>query len=593
MRCKVVHCLTVLAALWMLSGAAWAQTWNIGVLAMRGEVTTRNHWQPLETLLNQQIAGERFHIQPLDLHQMQDAVNRGTVQFVVTNPAQFVQLNNRAALRWLASLRSTRGGKATSNVIGSAILVRRDGEIASAHDLIGKTVGAIDAQAFGGYLLGYKALIDAGLRPERDLRLRFTGFPADALVYLLREKAVQAVIVPVCLLEKMDEEGLIHKADFKVVLNHPTSIPCLRSTPLYPDWSFAALPAVSDELADRVTRVLFNAPQDAPFRWGAPASTREVETLLRDVRQHPQQRQLWLDIKSWFIQHQLVMGAAAVVLLLLTLNYIWVMLLVRRRGRLLERNNVLLRKQEQALETARQMSVLGEMTSGFAHELNQPLSAIRHYAQGCLIRLRGQDQQHPLLPALEQIDAQAQRGADTLRNLRLWASQAQGNPVMTDDWQAINIRDAVHHVWQLLRMTQQFPDVTLQTTVSANLTLTLPSVLLEQVLANLVLNAAQAGASTVWFTAQHEDDGISIQVQDNAGGIDETQLYQAFQPFMTTRKEGMGLGLVICQRLVRYAGGEISINNQQAPDGRAGVAVRLHFKPTQKGGDCGDHSSAG
>lgn len=593
MRCKVVHCLTVLAALWMLSGAAWAQTWNIGVLAMRGEVTTRNHWQPLETLLNQQIAGERFHIQPLDLHQMQDAVNRGTVQFVVTNPAQFVQLNNRAALRWLASLRSTRGGKATSNVIGSAILVRRDGEIASAHDLIGKTVGAIDAQAFGGYLLGYKALIDAGLRPERDLRLRFTGFPADALVYLLREKAVQAVIVPVCLLEKMDEEGLIHKADFKVVLNHPTSIPCLSSTPLYPDWSFAALPAVSDELADRVTRVLFNAPQDAPFRWGAPASTREVETLLRDVRQHPQQRQLWLDIKSWFIQHQLVMGAAAVVLLLLTLNYIWVMLLVRRRGRLLERNNVLLRKQEQALETARQMSVLGEMTSGFAHELNQPLSAIRHYAQGCLIRLRGQDQQHPLLPALEQIDAQAQRGADTLRNLRLWASQAQGNPVMTDDWQAINIRDVVHHVWQLLRMTQQFPDVTLQTTVSANLTLTLPSVLLEQVLANLVLNAAQAGASTVWFTAQHEDDGISIQVQDNAGGIDETQLYQAFQPFMTTRKEGMGLGLVICQRLVRYADGEISINNQQAPDGRAGVAVRLHFKPTQKGGDCGDHSSAG
>lgn len=593
MGCKVVRCLTVLASLWMMSTTAWSQTWNIGVLAMRGEVSTRSHWQPLETLLNQQISGEQFHIQPLDLHQMQDAVNRGTVQFVVTNPAQFVQLNNRAALRWLASLRSTRGGKATSNVIGSTILVRRDSGITSAHDLIGKTVGAIDAQAFGGYLLGYKALSDAGLRPERDLRLRFTGFPADALVYLLREKAVQAVIVPACLLEKMDEEGLIHKADFMAVLNHPTSIPCLTSTPLYPDWSFAALPSVSDELADRVTRVLFNAPQNAPFRWGAPASTREVETLLRDVRQHPQQRQLWLDIKSWFIQHQLAMGAAAVVLLLLMLNYIWVMLLVRRRGRLLERNSVLLRKQEQALETARQMSVLGEMTSGFAHELNQPLSAIRHYAQGCLIRLRGQDQQHPLLPALEQIDAQAQRGADTLRNLRLWVSQAQGNPVMMDDWQAINVRDAVHHVWQLLRMTQQFPDVTLQTTISSSLTLTLPTVLLEQVLANLVLNAAQAGASTVWFTAQCDDTGVNIVVQDNAGGIDEAQIYQAFQPFMTTRKEGMGLGLVICQRLVRYAGGEISINNQLAPDGRAGVAVRLHFKLTSKGDRCGDHSSAG
>ncbi|WP_227780585.1 phosphate/phosphite/phosphonate ABC transporter substrate-binding protein, partial [Hafnia paralvei] len=162
----------------MLSGAVRAQTWNIGVLAMRGEVSTRNHWQPLETLLNQQIPGEQFHIQPLDLRQMQEAVNRGTVHFVVTNPAQFVQLNSRSALRWLASLRSTRGGKATSNVIGSAILVRRDSGLTSAHDLIGKTVGAIDAQAFGGYLLGYKALSDAGLRPERDLRLTFTGFPA-------------------------------------------------------------------------------------------------------------------------------------------------------------------------------------------------------------------------------------------------------------------------------------------------------------------------------------------------------------------------------------------------------------------------------
>lgn len=65
----------------------------------------------------------------------------------------------------LASLRSTRDGKAVSNVIGSVILTRRDSGITTAHDLIGKTVGAIDAQAFGGYLLGYKALSDAGLRP--------------------------------------------------------------------------------------------------------------------------------------------------------------------------------------------------------------------------------------------------------------------------------------------------------------------------------------------------------------------------------------------------------------------------------------------
>ncbi|RFM89715.1 putative histidine kinase, partial [Salmonella enterica subsp. enterica serovar Heidelberg str. CFSAN002071] len=52
-----------------------------------------------------------------------------------------------------------------------------------------------------------------------------------------------------------------------------------------------------------------------------------MEALLRDVRQHPQQRRLWLDVKSWLIQHQLMVGGVILAFLLLTLNYIWVMLM--------------------------------------------------------------------------------------------------------------------------------------------------------------------------------------------------------------------------------------------------------------------------
>ncbi|MBA7933816.1 sensor histidine kinase [Klebsiella sp. RHBSTW-00215] len=590
MRAKKRRRLALLASALLLNAQAWADSWNIGVLAMRGEVFTRSHWQPLEAALNQQLPDQQFHIQPLDLQQMQEAVNNGSVQFVVTNPAQFVQLNSYSPLRWLASLRSSLG---TGNVIGSVILTRRNSGISSATDLIGKTVGAIDPQAFGGYLLGMKALSDAGLRPERDLHLRFTGFPADALIYLLREQVVHAAIVPTCLLEKMADEGLVNKADFVAVIRRAAVIPCLTSTPLYPDWSFAALPEVSDALADRVTRALFNAPEDAAFHWGAAASTSQVEALLREVRQHPQQRRLWLDVKSWLIQHQFIMGGTALALLLLTLNYIWVMLLVRRRGRQLERNAVQLREQEQALETARQMSVLGEMTSGFAHELNQPLSAIRHYAQGCTIRLQKQDRQHPLLPALEHIDHQAQRGADTLRNLRHWVSQAQGKPMLADEWEQISVRQAIDHVWQWLRVPQQFPQLLLNSDVDRSVTLVLPPVLLEQVLANLILNAAQAGAKMLWISAVRKPGVVSITLQDNGGGIDDAQLSQVFQPFKTRRKEGMGLGLVICQRLVRFARGEINIINRAAPDGHNGVAVMLNFSQQEDKSSHGDNSSAG
>ncbi len=71
------------------------------------------------------------------------------------------------------------------------------------------------------------------------------------------------------------------------------------------------------------------------------------------LRQHPQQRRLWLDVKSWLIQHQLMVGGVILAFLLLALNYIWVMLLVRRR-KALKRNSVVLHFHERALETTRQ-----------------------------------------------------------------------------------------------------------------------------------------------------------------------------------------------------------------------------------------------
>ncbi|HBS6691912.1 tetrathionate respiration histidine kinase TtrS [Klebsiella pneumoniae] len=589
MGAKTVGRLALLISTMLLICPVRADSWYIGILSIRGDFFARSSWKPLESFLNQQLPDQQFHIRPLDLHQMQEAVKNGSVQFVVTHPGQFVQLNNHLPLRWLASLRASHGIK---NVIGSVILTRRDSEIKTPADLIGKTVGAVDPMAFGGYLLGYKALSDAGLMPDRDLHLRFTGFPADALIYLLRENAVQAAIVPVCLLEMMDEEGLIHKDDFVALLKRPAPIPCVTSTRLYHGWSFAALPAVSDELADRVTRALFNVPADAVFHWGAPASTNQVEMLMRELKQHPQQRQLWMDVTSWFVQNRLAMAAGGLALMLLILNYIWVMMQVQRRGKLLERNAMQLRKQEQDLQTARQISVLGEMTSGFAHELNQPLAAIRHYAQGCAIRLRKQDPQHPLLPALENIDLQAQLGAETLRNLRLWVNQAQGKHVTAEKWESISIAQAIENVWQWLHVPRQFPELHIIGSIDHTLTVILPPVLLEQVLANLILNAAQAGANRLWIDACRADGKVEITLQDNGGGIDDAIMKQAFEPFKSGRKDGMGLGLVICRRLVRYARGDISIVNKTAPDGKKGLTVIINFSQQEDNSAHGNYSPA-
>ena len=559
----------------MWSIPAVAAQWTIGVLALRGPNSTLLHWQSLIDTLNESIPGEHFTLQPLNLDEMKEAISHQKIDFLLTNPAQFIQLDNRYHLRWLLSLRSdVEPNSTTRNVIGSLILVRSDSEIKDVNSLIGKKVGAISPDAFGGYLLGYKVLRDMGYDAEKDFRMQFLGFPADALLYALRDNSLSAAIVPVCLLENMDSEGLIDKTQFRPLIQHTSSLSCLTSTELYPNWSFAALSEVPDNLVDKVTKTLLSNDNTA-MRWGAPASVTQVETLLRDVNQHPQQRQIWQDIVSWTIQHQITIFVIALFFVLLGINHVWIAFLVRRRSRQLEVAHNRLRQQEANLQKAQRLNILGEMASGFAHELNQPLSAIRNYAQGCILRLKKESDDHPLIGALTKIDDQAQRGADIIRNLRLWAGKPNHDSARQLNQQSV--KRTINHIWQLLQVEQHYSGSKLLLPETDDAILKLPETLLDQLLSNLISNSLQAGASTLSFEFHFTQERFLLVLQDDAGGMQPEQLAQGITPFATTKKEGLGLGLVICQRLIQSQGGDIRIENNISDDGLNGLRVTLIF----------------
>ncbi|EKN5070015.1 sensor histidine kinase, partial [Yersinia enterocolitica] len=301
----------------------------------------------------------------------------------------------------------------------------------------------------------------------------------------------------------------------------------------------------------------------------------------RSVNQHPQQPYFWQQILDWAQQHRLLIAAIALILLLLGANHIWVAFLVRRRSRQLEQLHQQLRIKEGALEQAQRLSILGEMASGFAHELNQPLSAIQHYADGCAIRLQREQADHPLLPILGQISQQAQRGADTIANLRLWAGKSP-----TSDRATISqpLPELLLHLWQLLGAEQHQPPCQLHTDIDPQIALHLPPTLLDQVLCNLITNSLQAGACQLWFSAHQQANAVTLTLQDDAGGLTSEQLSQPFAPFRTSKSEGLGLGLVICQRLINSQGGTLTLRNQVAANGHMGlhVIVTLPLNPSKE-----------
>ncbi|CRX86289.1 sensor histidine kinase [Yersinia enterocolitica] len=206
------------------------------------------------------------------------------------------------------------------------------------------------------------------------------------------------------------------------------------------------------------------------------------------------------------------------------------------------------------------LNAMGEIATGIAHELNQPLTATLTYNQTALRLLPPQDEQvAPLLVAsVEQI----KRIAALLDRLRTLLSRGQINlqpVVVADIWRRVNV---------LLSQEITAANVKIINIIPANLpTLQSDSLWLGQVFHNLLSNAIQAiqhtPTPTVTFTVNSTEKQLVIKIEDNGVGLNQQQLDNLFTPFYTTRESGLGLGLTLCETLVQRMGGDIKAGNNE------------------------------
>ncbi|CBY29537.1 TPA: sensor histidine kinase [Yersinia enterocolitica] len=206
------------------------------------------------------------------------------------------------------------------------------------------------------------------------------------------------------------------------------------------------------------------------------------------------------------------------------------------------------------------LNAMGEIATGIAHELNQPLTATLTYNQTALRLLPPQDEQvAPLLVAsVEQI----KRIAALLDRLRTLLSRGQINlqpVVVADIWRRVNV---------LLSQEITAANVKIINIIPANLpTLQSDSLWLEQVFHNLLSNAIQAiqhtPTPTVTFTVNSTEKQLVIKIEDNGAGLNQQQLDNLFTPFYTTRESELGLGLTLCETLVQRMGGGIKAGNNE------------------------------
>lgn len=247
------------------------------------------------------------------------------------------------------------------------------------------------------------------------------------------------------------------------------------------------------------------------------------------------------------------------VLLLVSAAYAVVLALWSARART---RDALERARVSALDSrlahASRVNTMGEMASGLAHELNQPLTSILALTQAGG-RLLSQGDTAKAAQALQDAAAQAKRAAALLVRFRDWA-RPEGLQVVV-----LDAREVLDHVAALLPTTTALQRSTLHLEVPDEAVfIEADAVEMEQVVFNLLRNALEAVQplgpdARIRVALLRAGDRVVLDVEDNGPGVPSALRERLFSPFVTGRPGGTGLGLALCQRLVERAQGEICL----------------------------------
>ena len=243
-----------------------------------------------------------------------------------------------------------------------------------------------------------------------------------------------------------------------------------------------------------------------------------------------------------------------------------------------------LQHQQQLAHVAR-LSTMGEMASGIAHELNQPLTAITMNARACLRML---DSSHAAAETcsdvMEKIADEAQLAGEVIRQIRHFIRKEQ------PERRPVRVSDMVREVLQLIRtdVRQAGVRVMLELDPDADRVLA-QDIQIEQVLLNLTRNAIEAmtevapGVRTLVITSVLKSpDVVEISVSDTGPGLSEDMRQRLFTPFATTKPQGLGLGLSISSGIIGAHDSRLVVESE--PDKGATFSFTLPLDRGEKGG---------
>jgi len=542
---------------------------RIGLLAYRGPDETGTSWSDLPGRLAKAIPEHHFEIHELSGLKLAEAIEHNELEFVLTNGTQYVSLAADFGIRRIATVMLPEN-LSQQQAIGSVILTRAERvDINELSDLHGKRIAAVAGDAFGGYLVGAREMLAAGVDLEAgDARMVFVGSPMRNATEAVLEGQADAAIVRTCLLEQLATKGILQAEEFKVLApKQIAGFSCAASTPLYPDWPMAATQRVDPHLAKQVAMALLSMPPSPNgLVWDVPADYQPVNDLLRELMIGPYVDLRGTTFRGLLKTYRPHVMAASVFLLLLLIYIVWLM---RHHMAELRAARAQARELQKEAEHMARLSILGEMAGTLAHELNQPLATIATFAQGLERRCAsGSLDPTMVADATHEIVTQTERADQVIRRVRAFTKKRMAirecKPIATTVEEAVDL---------FSRLLPDLPEITIDDWLPMHAQIEADHLQLQEVLLNLMKNAADAMRELppqdrqIDITLAKGEGVVAISVADRGPPVPDDTFTHLFEAFYTTKPDGLGLGLAICKSIAEAHGGRLEVERRNPPPG--------------------------
>ena len=561
---------------------------RIGVLAFQGSERAIGEFAPTRAQLERSLPNRRVILEPLDLDGLARAVADKRIDFVVTNPGQYIDLEARFGVTRLATLETSIGGVVSGAIASVVIAPSGPSAPVGLDDLAGRRLAVVSKQAFGGYQTVWREMDDRGISPDRLSELVETGFPMENVIDAIHAGRADVGVLRACILEEAIAAGRVKANEFAIVGEKPApDLSCRVSTRLYPDWPFAKTRGTPPDVAKAVAASLLAMSAVDGRAWTAPQDYTTVHELFTQLKIGPYAYLAQPSLIGLFRAYWGWLAAALFGVGWWVVHVARVESLVRRRTGELERE---IHERERAEQEARshreqrdqfsRLGIMGEMASNIAHELNQPLAAITNYAEGMtrMIDL-GRADTAMLRDGARGVADQAARAATIIQRIRSFVRRREAKREIVDP------NDIVRETVALFEGLAARRDVKLYVHLGDDAPRILADrVEIQQVLLNLLQNAfdAMSDERTLHSALPVREKAVTVRtsragadakfaVRDFGPGLTPDVEAHLFETFFTTKPQGLGLGLSICRTIVESHGGRLWASQNED----AGLTMRF------------------